>query len=162
MITIVQLSAEVLADLARGEAPDSPVALSDYLLGKECRGTWARRAIQVLDHPDDLDWVTGVVWDEAAGVAVGRAGFHAAPDETGTVEVGYAIDPGLRRRGYATAALEVMLDRARRTPEVTRVLASVSPTNDASLAMVGRAGFVRIGEQIDDEDGLEWVFELRT
>jgi [ribosomal protein S5]-alanine N-acetyltransferase len=42
------------------------------------------------------------------------------------------------------------------------VLASVAPDNAASLALVAQAGFVRIGEQWDDEDGLEWVFELPT
>jgi RimJ/RimL family protein N-acetyltransferase len=36
----------------------------------------------------------------------------------------------------------------------------VSPDNAASLALVRRAGFVHVGEQEDDEDGLELVHEL--
>jgi len=161
-VEIVQLDLATLSALARGDlaaaVETSPAPLSPYLADEECRGTWARRVTQLRSTPEDASWVTGVV--VAGGVAVGRAGFHAAPDAVGEVEVGYAIDPSYRRRGFARAALGALLDRARSEPSVTRVLASVGPWNDASLAMVRAAGFRRVGEQIDDEDGLEWVFAL--
>jgi RimJ/RimL family protein N-acetyltransferase len=38
---------------------------------------------------------------------------------------------------------------------------SVSPENAASLAVVRKLGFERTGERMDEEDGLEHVFELR-
>jgi RimJ/RimL family protein N-acetyltransferase len=37
---------------------------------------------------------------------------------------------------------------------------SISPDNAASLALAGKLGFVRTGEQMDDIDGLEYVFGL--
>jgi hypothetical protein len=40
------------------------------------------------------------------------------------------------------------------------VRASVRPDNVASLTLIGRYGFVRVGEQWDDEDGLELVLEV--
>jgi RimJ/RimL family protein N-acetyltransferase len=101
----------------------------------------------------------GVVWAPVFGVAVGRAGFHGPPDEAGTVEVGYAIDPAYRRRGYALAALATLLDRAAREPAVSTVRASVRPDNQASRALVESFGFVPVGQQWDDEDGLETVYE---
>ena len=129
----------------------------------EWRGTWRRRAEQVAVTPGGpRTGSPASVWDDDRRLAVGRAGFHAAPDAEGTVEVGYAIDPAYRRRGYARAALASMIERARADPRVVRVLASVSPDNVASLGPVAQFGFVRIGEQWDDEDGLEWVFELRA
>jgi ribosomal-protein-alanine N-acetyltransferase len=91
---------------------------------------------------------------------VGKAGFHGPPDEHGMVEVGYAIVPELRRRGYARAALEALLQRAGREPAVRVVRASVSPDNAASLGLIRQYGFVRVGEQWDDEDGLELVYEV--
>ena len=161
-VTIAQLPLATLRALADGDAAAaarlSPVPLSAWLSGPECRSTWVRRAKQVAVTPEDVAWVTGVVL--ADGVPVGRAGFHAAPDPEGTVEVGYAIDPDHRRRGHAQAALAAMLDRAREADDVRRVLASVGPWNAHSLQMVRARGFVVIGEEMDDEDGLELVHAL--
>jgi L-amino acid N-acyltransferase YncA len=43
---------------------------------------------------------------------------------------------------------------------VTTVRASVSPTNTPSLNLVRSEGFVAVGEQEDEEDGLEIIHEL--
>lgn len=161
-VTIAQLPLAALEALAAGDADaaatHSPVPLSGWLTGRECLGTWRRRAVQVAATPTDEAWVTGVVL--ADGVPVGRAGFHAAPDTDGVLEVGYAIDPDHRRRGHARALLGVLLDRARETPGVRRVLASVGPWNEPSLRLVRSRGFVQVGEQMDEEDGLELVLAL--
>jgi len=163
-VRIVQLDPDTLAALADGDLAraslTSPVALSPWLAGPECTGTWRIRAAQVLEHPEDLPWVTGVLWDDDLSVPVGKAGFHSAPSPEGLVEVGYAVDPSYRRRGYARAALELMLGRARATPEVRVFRASVSPENVASLALLAHFPFVRTGEQWDEEDGLETIFEI--
>jgi [ribosomal protein S5]-alanine N-acetyltransferase len=42
---------------------------------------------------------------------------------------------------------------------VHRFVASISPDNKASLSLAAKLGFERVGEQIDDIDGLEYVFE---
>jgi len=93
-------------------------------------------------------------------VAVGRAGFHGLPDAAGIVEVGYAINPAHRRRGYARAALESLLERAARDPGVHTVRATIRPDNTASRDLVVQYDFVAVGEQWDDEDGQEIVFEV--
>ena len=76
------------------------------------------------------------------------------------VEVGYAVLPELRRRGYARAALEALLRRAAAEERVRVVRASISPENVASLALVAQYGFVLVGEQWDEEDGRELVLEV--
>jgi RimJ/RimL family protein N-acetyltransferase len=163
-VRIVQLDAATLAALADGDLAlaerTSPVPLSAYLVSEECTGTWRRRAEQVVRTPEDTGWVTGVVWDQERGQAVGRAGFHAAPDAAGLVEVGYAIDPAHRRQGYARAALEALLARARADGSIRTFRATVSPDNHASRALVDQYGLVEVGEQWDDEDGLEIILEL--
>ena len=50
--------------------------------------------------------------------------------------------------------------RARREPLVRVVRATISPDNAASRSLVLQHGFVEVGEQWDDEDGLEIVFEV--
>jgi RimJ/RimL family protein N-acetyltransferase len=146
-------------DLAAANAA-SPVPLTEHFAGPEWRGTWRMRDEQVSRDPDSAAWVTGVIWDEEDQVAVGRAGYHGPPDDRGMVEIGYAVDPAYRRLGYARAALEALLGRAAREPEVTVVRVTISPDNTASYALAAQYGFVRVGEQWDDEDGLEIIYEV--
>lgn len=162
-VRIVQLDPATLAALADGDlgaaAATSPVPLTDYCVTEDWRWTWRYRAAQVLEDPTSREWVTGLVWAVDLGQVVGRAGFHGPPDDGGMVEVGYAVDPGFRRRGFAAAALQTMLDRAAADPTVTVVRASISPGNLPSERLVARFGFVQVGEQWDEEDGLELVYE---
>lgn len=116
-------------DLAAANAP-ATVPLTGFFAGPDWRGLWRMR-----EDSDSAGWITGVIWDVDRQVSVGRAGFHGPPDRTGMVEVGYAVDPAYRRQGYARAALEALLDRAARDPDVTMVRASVRPDN-----VVPRAG----------------------
>jgi RimJ/RimL family protein N-acetyltransferase len=95
-------------------------------------------------------------------VAVGRAGYHGPPDGAGMVEIGYAVDPAHRRRGYARAALEALLVRAAREPGVHTARVSIHPDNEPSYRLAVQYGFRKVGEQWDDEDGVEIVYEVAT
>ncbi|WP_243057676.1 GNAT family N-acetyltransferase [Nocardioides sp. SR21] len=163
-VSIVRLSTEALTALAAGDLAAatalSPVPLSPWHVSEDCSWVWQYRAKQAVETPGDLPWITGILWDESAGVAVGQSGFHGAPDADGMVEVGYAVDPAYRRRGYARAALELAIERARLEPSVRTLRATISPENEASLALLAQYPFVRNGEQWDEEDGLELIFEL--
>jgi RimJ/RimL family protein N-acetyltransferase len=75
------------------------------------------------------------------------------------VEVGYEIDPAFRRKGYARAALVALIKWAKEDASIQMIRATVSPDNLASRALVSQYGFVEVGEQWDDEDGLETIFE---
>ena len=65
-----------------------------------------------------------------------------------------------QQRGYARAALLMMIDRARSDPSAHVFRVTVSPENTASLGLVAQLPFVEVGEQWDEEDGLETIFEL--
>jgi RimJ/RimL family protein N-acetyltransferase len=162
-VRIVHLTGPVFHALAEGDLTAaeaaSPVALSAYLAGPECSGLWRRRGEQCDRDPAAAAWVTGVVFDEQRSLAVGAAGFHGPPDGSGTVEIGYRIDPLHRRRGYARAALESLLERAAREPDVHRVRVSIRPDNLPSSRLALQYGFEQVGEQWDDEDGLELIYE---
>ncbi|WP_307826416.1 GNAT family N-acetyltransferase [Streptomyces pactum] len=75
------------------------------------------------------------------------------------VEIGYSVAPDFRRQGYARSILIELLHRAAAEPAVTTVRATIGPDNVASLATISGFGFAQVGEQWDEEDGLELVFE---
>lgn len=161
---IVQLPAAALHALAQGDLAAanvvSPVLLSAHFTGPEWTRTWQMRSEQVERDPESAAWITGVIWDEQQQMAVGRAGYHAPPDPSGMVEIGYAVDPAYRRRGYARAALEYLLRRAAREPRVHTVRVTISPGNTASYELASQYGFAKVGEQWDDDDGLEIIYEV--
>ncbi len=163
-VTLVRLDGPVIDALAIGDLPSAgalaPVPLSEYVTGPESARVWRVRSEQIRSNPGDAAWTTRVVHDPARRLTVGIAGFHGPPDSAGMVEVGYAIDPVHRRRGYARAALSAMLERARVEATARVVRASIRPDNEASRALVAQFGFVEVGEQWDDEDGLELLFDL--
>jgi len=94
------------------------------------------------------------------GAVVGHAGFHGPPDRAGLVEIAYSVAPEHRRQGYARAMLVELLRRAAADAEVRTVRATISPDNAGSLATIAGFGFVHVGEQWDELDGRELIFEV--
>jgi RimJ/RimL family protein N-acetyltransferase len=160
VIRFVQLSPAALTALIDGDLPTAAAAaghpLSDFLLTESW--LWEIRRSQIAEDPASADWIARAAVAEPEDVVVGHGGFHGPPDEHGTVEVAYSVDPAYRRRGYAKAILAALLERADADPAVHAVRASISPDNAGSLATIAGFGFTKTGEQWDPEDGLELVF----
>jgi ribosomal-protein-alanine N-acetyltransferase len=53
-----------------------------------------------------------------------------------------------------------LLAVARAHPDVKVVRATISPDNHASRSLLDGYGFSEVGEQWDDEDGLEIILEV--
>ncbi|GAA1135635.1 hypothetical protein GCM10009664_00830 [Kitasatospora gansuensis] len=163
-VSLVQVPRAAMAALMvghlEGAAAASGLDFPADLADGRMLGVWARRYHQTGDDPSSAEWVTRAVL--ADGVVIGAAGFHGPPDERGMVEVGYGVAEGHRRQGYAKAILAALLRRAVEEPTVTVLRATISPDNAASLATVAAFGLVHLGEQWDDEDGLELIYELPT
>ena len=159
-VRLVRLPLDALDALLAGDLAAASrlagVELTPYIL--EHRWLWQIRADQVRREPAAADWIArAAVVDD---VVVGHAGFHGPPDPDGTVEVAYSVDPVYRRRGYANAMLTAAIAWASADPAVRTVRASISPDNAASLATLRPFGFAHVGEQWDEEDGVELLFEL--
>lgn len=134
--------------------------MTPYFVEEGNRRVWQRRSRQIRADASSAGWITRAILDVERQVVVGRAGYHGPPDAAGMVEIGYSVDPSYRRQGYARAAVVALLDRAAREPAVRTVRATISPDNTASRCLVAQFGFAEVGEQWDDEDGLETIFEV--
>jgi ribosomal-protein-alanine N-acetyltransferase len=73
------------------------------------------------------------------------AGYFGPPLADGTVEIGYSAVPDHRGRGYTTEVVQALTARALAAPGVLRVVAEVHEENVASLKVMDRCGFHRIG-----------------
>ena len=147
-------------------------AAASALLGIAVPDEWydddgwiALRLEQVLENPDFQPWCLRAIALRASREMIGHIGFHTQPDPAYLAEIapkgvefGYTIFAPYRRQGYTPEASQALMAWAASQPNVERFVLSISPENVASLALALKLGFVRIGEQMDEEDGLEWVF----
>lgn len=162
------LSRQELDDVAAGSAAALAKRIGadvDSEWVEEVRGLAAFRARQLRERPTDAPWLLrAIVTAEAGGPrrAIGYLNFHSAPDPSGMVEIGYTLMPGARGRGYAIEAVRGAFAWATREFGIHRFRASVSPGNERSENLIGKLGFVRTGEQWDERDGLEYVYEMDT
>jgi RimJ/RimL family protein N-acetyltransferase len=143
---------------------DLGAALSSAWLD-EVRWLAAMRAQQLRLHPADGPWLLRPILLRTADsslAAIGYLNFHSRPDEGGMVEVGYTLLPEMRGRGYAIEAVRAAFDWATRVHGIRRFRAAVAPDNERSLNLIAKLGFRQTGDQWDDEDGLELVFELEV
>lgn len=118
------------------------------------------RVQDVRENPTHVRWYYRVIVDRGRNVAVGSVSFHGAPDERGMVEIGIGIAEPEQGNGFASEALFGMWNWAAHQPDVKFLRYTVSPDNAASMAIIKKFEFPQIGEQIDEEDGLELIFEI--
>jgi ribosomal-protein-alanine N-acetyltransferase len=129
----------------------------------EVRWLAGMRAQQLRLRPADGPWLLRPILLRApdGGLhAIGYLNFHGGPDERGMVEVGYTLLPGARGHGYAIEAVRAAFDWATRVHGIHLFRASVAPDNERSLSLIAKLGFRQTGDQWDEQDGLELVFEL--
>jgi [ribosomal protein S5]-alanine N-acetyltransferase len=126
-----------------------------------------RRMAQIEADPAYLPWSVRAIALRETKSVVGYVNFHAAPGSDGlksyapkAVELGYTVIAEHRRRGYGGEAVRMLIDWAVNRGADGFVF-SISLDNTASLALAVRLGAMKVGAQIDDEDGPEDVYLLR-
>lgn len=128
----------------RSWAPDYPAA-PDLLL--------ASLAGQIPDshsdgpNPAPLPHIWGPwqiqVGDD--GLVIGGAGFKGPPDQRGDVEIGYGLVTSARGQGYATEAVQALVELVAHH-EVSAVSAETAVDNLASQRVLLRCGFTTVAE----------------
>jgi [ribosomal protein S5]-alanine N-acetyltransferase len=88
--------------------------------------------------------------------AIGTIGCKAWPDDSGTVEVGYGLEPSRRGRGLATEALRCLLGVLDAEADVRRVIAETHEGNLPSQAVLRKCDFEAFGDAPSDEGRMIW------
>lgn len=91
---------------------------------------------------------------------VGNGGFVGPPDPANMVEIGYEIAPAYRGRGYATRAVERLIDVAFDQGATGVCAHSLAETNASNRVML-KAGMSFAEAVPNEEVGEVWRFERR-
>ncbi len=130
---------------------DFLLSVNDIFLTRQLEG--------IRRNPSAPGWSVRAILRDGDDQVVGHCGFHGTPKDVGRAEIGYTTFTPYRRCGYATESARGLVEWAR-SQGTHVVFAAVSPSNDASLAVVRQLGFQRTGVQENHRHQEEWVFEL--
>ena len=129
------------------------------------------------DYPTEFSFGVGQHAGSGSGGGLGAFFLHRSEDDLvvgeigggfvapGVVEIGYAVVASCWGRGYATDAVRSLLERARVVPGLVRVIAHAPLDRPASGRVLEKAGFVLVGEEQDEDDGVpirvnRWEYAL--
>ena len=118
------------------------------------------RVPQVRSNPSVNKWFVRWMVEKSTREIVGSVSFHGPPDEQGMMEIGLGVHSNFQRLGYAVEALTGMWSWVVEQPGVELLRYTVDPNNEASVAVIKKFGFERVGQQIDPEDGPEDIYEM--
>ena len=102
-------------------------------------------------HPWQTYWLI-IVRENKFGA--GLAGFKGYPDEYGSTEIGYGIDPAYQNKGYMTEAVKALVDWALQHSFCKSVTAT-AVENPASRRLLEKLGAHLIAE---DDTSTSWEF----
>jgi len=160
------ISAQGIIELYENKNDVTAIAGRDFTnphlnLVKES-GPLAWRVPQVKEDPTTNKWFVRFIVLKESKVVIGSTSFHGVPDENGMMEIGLGIEESYRNQGYAKEALLGMWRWVCGEPGVKTLRYTVSPENTPSVKIIEGFGFTYLGQQMDEIDGPENIYEMST
>src|SRR3990172_6370701 len=163
-LELVALSADAIDALLAADAPrlrsltgasfPGPPAPPPYMAGVL---PVVRDRLRVA--PSEAPWWNWLALRKGTHDPVGSVAFGGPPDAAGGVLVGYAMYPEHEGHGYATEAVQAMIDWAFTQPGV-RVVRALAPVwNTPAIRVAEKVGMRPVGSDEDDEVGEVLVYE---
>lgn len=130
---------------------------------KPCTGDLYERDEEVKPHiqlyleelesdQELLGWGVWLVFSQTDQQLIGDIGFKGKPVD-GVVEVGYGISPDEQNKGYATEAVEALVNWAFQTGKVNKIVAETLKTNEASIRVLEKLFMTKVKQ---DEHMVYW------
>ena len=123
-------------------------------------GPLAWRVPQVKVEPQLNKWFVRWMVLRQSREIIGSTSFHGVPDESGMIEIGLGVCPKFQKQGFAFEALAGMWGWVCMQEGVKTLRYTVAASNEASIALVNKFGFTHTGQQLDEIDGPEEIYEL--
>lgn len=120
------------------------------------------RLPKVRQNPGYAKYLLRVAVLKDNPIIIGSAGFHNAPDNDGMIEIGFGVDKKYQGNGYGQEILHGMWSWVVNDPLVKTLRYTVSPDNLISQHIIKKLGFEYKGQQIDEKDGPEDIYELSS
>ena len=98
-----------------------------------------------LAHPEQWNWYAIWVIELADGTHIGELCFKGL-EENGVAEIGYGIAERYQNQGFATEAVQAVVDWALKEPDVTVIEAEADANNIASQRVLEKCGFAPNGK----------------
>jgi [ribosomal protein S5]-alanine N-acetyltransferase len=135
----------------------------------DIQGVLTLRLGQLKSDPTLQPWLLRAIGLRSSREMIGHIGFHTSPGadylkqwSPGGAEFGFTVFPPHRRNGYAREASLGLMQWARDVHGVMSFVVTISPHNEASMALAGGLGFKRVGAHRDEVDGSENVLVLNV
>jgi len=93
------------------------------------------------------------------GQVIGDIGLKGKPDIRQAVEIDYGLLPAYLNQGFATEAVQALIEWAFKQTEVTGVFAKTESTNQASIRVLEKAGLIQVGK---DDRYIMWEHTKRV
>ncbi len=121
-------------------------------------------ALVAMDGPADGEWWMLVIADPDTDEALGDLAFNLSWGGRAS-EIGYTLARRHWGNGYATEALNGLLEWLFQVLKVTRVSGLLHPDNVASAMVLERTGFVfeghtRLSYWVGDDNSDDWIYGL--
>lgn len=106
--------------------------------------------------PPKLGFTSWIFIEKATSEVIGDGGYKGNPDALGQVEIGYEIIESKRKLGYATEAIDALLNWALTQKEIKTIIAKCHYENIPSQGLLDKLGF----QLIDEEDEMD-IYQIQ-
>ena len=97
--------------------------------------------------PPKIGFTSWIFIEKLTNQVIGDGGYKGNPDTRGQIEIGYEIIESKRQKGYATEAIEALLEWTLTQDEVKSIIAKCHYKNIPSQSLLDKLGFKLIGEE---------------
>ena len=97
--------------------------------------------------PPKIGFTSWIFIEKSTNQVIGDGGYKGNPDSRGEIEIGYEIIESKRQKGYATEAIEALLEWTLTQNEVKSIIAKCHCKNIPSQSLLDKLGFKLIGEE---------------